>query len=148
MSAKDVMTADVLAKVQQTFNDFDDDNDGEIEVQKIESALRAYGLNPTIDEVSDILEDMNRSNTINMNTFAYIVYHLSRCSDVEKELIDAFRLFDKNATGKIPKSMVKQILTNIKRPFTDSQIDEVLNKLQDDKENIDYTSLAKELLVL
>ena len=142
MSIREFVTPQILQKMKDSFDDFDDDNDGEIETQMLERAIRSFGLNPSNDEISDVLSDVSNSNTVNFNTYAYIIYHMARSRDTEKELISAFQLFDKDGTGKIPLSLVRDILTKIKRPFTESQLETILKSLHNDNGYIDYSELA------
>lgn len=146
LSVKEFMTPEMVEKLQSAFVDFDDDGDGEVETQMLERALRAYGVNPTAQEMADILSDVSRYNTVDFNTFAYIIYHISRSSNTEDDLVEAFRLFDKDGMGKIKASQIKEILLHINRPFTDEQLDEITAGLQNDNGFVDYRELTKLLL--
>lgn len=146
MSAREIMTKEYIERLRSVFENFDDDNDGEVEIVILERALRAFGLNPTKDEMSDILSDCSRFNTINFNTFAYIVYHLVRATSTEKELINAFRLFDSDGVGKIKIELAKNILLNINRPFNEKHIEDIMKRLENDNRFIDYKELVRLLL--
>lgn len=139
MEAIDIMTPEKIKEIKSYFQDFDDDEDGEIEVQCVESALRSYGLNPTAEQMQDILADVSHSNAVNFNTFCYIVYRLSRLFTVEENLIRAFKLLDKDCTGKIPLNVFVKSLGSMKQPLTEDQKKEVLAKLPVDNGFVDYT---------
>lgn len=148
MDAIDIMTPETITEVRNYFTDFDDDGDGEIEVQCVESALRSYGLNPTAEQMQDILSDVSRSNTVNFNTFCYIVYRLSRLYTVEENLINAFKLLDKDCTGKVGVDVFEKSLTCGRHPLSDEQKKEVLSKLPVDNGFVDYVQGVKILTSL
>jgi Ca2+-binding EF-hand superfamily protein len=141
-----VPTAEQLALYKQSFGEFDDDNDGYLETSMIERALRSIGLNPTTDEMNDIMSDVSSSNKISLNGYLYIAHHVGCYSNTEKELIKAFTLFDRDGTGKIPKNVVKEVLSKIKRPLTDGQFEQLFSKLKIDNGFVDIKQLAKALL--
>jgi len=146
MSLKTFASPQNLQKMRNSFDEFDDDADGEIETQMLEKAIRAYGLNPTSEDIADILSDVSGSNTVSFNTFVFLVYHIGRCSNSLKELIAAFQLFDKDGTGKIPLTVAKDILLKLKRPFTDQQMENLLKTLHVDNGYIDYAELANHMI--
>ena len=112
----------------------------------VERALRSIGLNPTTEEMNDIMEDISSSNRVSLNTYLYIAHHVGCYSDTEKQLIKAFTLFDKDGTGKIHKTVVKEVLTKIKRPLTDGQFEKLFSTLKMDNGFVDIKELAKALL--
>lgn len=119
---------------KNAFDAFDEDRDDFVEKSEIGKLLRAIGFNPMPEEVQDMMEDI-KGDKFDFKTFLYIVYRHARECDPEQELIDAFKIFDKDGTGKIQTDAVRQILLNIKQPFTEDQINELLGQAQIDKNN-------------
>jgi len=140
------MTPDKIDQIRSAFDEFDDDNDGEIEVQMLERALRSYGLIPSPEEIEQISEDLNQSPTVSFNTFAFLVFRMSKSTNPEKELLASFRLFDRDGTGKIPYQLTRSVLTNLKRPLTEVQLETLLGNIEIDNGFIDYRVLVKRML--
>ena len=141
-----VPTPEQLDRYKASFEEFDDDKDGYIDVSMIERALRSIGLNPSSDDINDIMTDVSSSNRLSLNSYLYIAYHVGCYANTEKQLLRALTLFDKDGTGKIHKTVVKEILTSLKRPFTDGQIEKVFNTVKIDNGYINIKQLAQVLV--
>ena len=135
---------------KNAFDAFDEDRDDLVETSEIGKLLRAVGFNPMPDEVSDMMEDINAPK-FDFKTFMYIVYRHARECDPEQELVDAFKVFDKDGSGKIEVKTIKTILKNLKQPFTDDQINELLaqaqsQKIIDKNNSVKYSEFVKVML--
>lgn len=133
---------------KNAFDAFDEDRDDLVETSEIGKLLRAVGFNPMPEEVQDMMEDINAPK-FDFKTFMYIVYRHARECDPEKELVDAFKVFDKDGSGKISVNTIREILKNLKQPFTDDQINELLAQAQNliDKNNcVKYSEFVKIML--
>lgn len=141
-----LLSKEQLDKYTASFKEFDDDNDGYIETSMIERALRSISLNPTNEEMNDILQEVSNSNKLSLNGYLYIAYHVGCYSDTEKQLIKAFTLFDKDGTGKIQKTVVREVLSKIRKPLTDGQFEKLFANLKVDNGFVSIKQLAKALL--
>ncbi|EAY18525.1 EF hand family protein [Trichomonas vaginalis G3] len=147
MSFQGIVTPEQMESLQNAFDTFDSNSDNCLEPNELESALRALGFNPKKEEIQDMIEDTGNT-PIDMKAFVYIVYHHSRNVDVEKELIDSFRVFDKEGTSKLPESKIREILKNIRKPLTDDEISEILNRAQSQNGYVNYVSFVHEMMNL
>jgi Ca2+-binding EF-hand superfamily protein len=131
---------------KNAFDTFDDDRDDLVATDLIGKLIRAIGYNPLPEEVEDMQRDIGR-DTFNFNTFLYIIYRHAREADPEAELIEALRVFDKKGTGKLPEAQIRKILANLKQPFTERQIGELLGRAEiDSSGQVDYAEFAKLML--
>lgn len=132
---------------KNAFDAFDENRDERVSTDVLGKLLRAVGFNPMPEEVEDMIEDVG-ADSLNFNEFMYILYRHAREVDPEAELIDAFRVFDKNGSGYLEKDDIRQILRNLKQPFTDDQISELFEQSADitKSDKIDYKEFVKILL--
>ena len=133
---------------KNAFDAFDEDRDDLVETSEIGKLLRAVGFNPMPEEVQDMMEDIDAPK-FDFKTFMYIVYRHARECDPDQELIDAFKVFDKDGSGKINVNTIREILKNLKQPFTDDQINELLAQAQniiDKNNNVKYSEFVKVML--
>lgn len=139
------VTAEMIEKLRNAFDAFDEDGDGVLDITGMINALRALGLNPTSDELRDMKADLSGS-PVPFTTFLYIAYHHSRYVDVEGDLVNAFRVFDKEKTGRLPVKTIRDILQSIKKPFNDTQIDDILKHCDVSNGMVDYAELVNVIL--
>ena len=145
MTISQTISLSFLDEAKNAFDVFDDNKDGYIESRLIERALRALGFNPTSDEMVDILRDVD-NRMISYFAFLYIIYRHSRNVDTAGELIDALEILDKDSSGFIYVEDLVRLCKSIRRPFTDEQIQSVLNDSEVVKGKVNYADFVQKLL--
>ena len=131
---------------KNAFDAFDENRNSFIETADLGKLLRAVGFNPTPEEIEDMIEDAG-STKLDFNSFLYIASRHAREVEPEQELVDAFRVFDKDGTGKLKTDTIRKILRNLKQPFTEDQIAELLGQATIDKQDcIKYKDFVKVML--
>lgn len=142
-----VIPTNEIDNYHNAFDAFDDNSDGKINKEFLEPLLRSLGYNPFPAEVEDMLLDLGSDNTFDFDSFMVIVSRHSRSVDPEKELLDIFKSLDKERTGRLEVSFVKNILENIKNPLTKEQIENLFEDLRVDEDGtIDYEVLVDKML--
>lgn len=140
-----VIPAEERQNYKNAFDAFDEDRDDKITCDVLGKLLRALGYNPYPEEVEDMIEDVGGDGKIDFDSFMYLVTKHAREADPVRELVDAFRVFDKDGTGKLPRDTLRKILKNLKQPFTDDQISELFSKAGKDSD-IDYANFVNLML--
>jgi calmodulin len=145
-SSGPVFTAEERENFKNAFDAFDDNRDDLIHADVLGKLLRAVGFNPLPEEVEDMIKDVGTA-TIDFNSFLYLLARHARCVDPEAELVDAFKLFDKQGTGKLKAEEIKKILQNLKQPFTEDQINMLFSQTEiDEKGLVKYEDFVKVML--
>jgi len=136
------------ANFKNAFDAFDEDRYGIIPPELLGKLLRAVGFNPYPEEVEDMIEDVKSNDAqLNFDAFLYMLRHHARSVDPEGELVDAFRVFDKDGKGRLKVDMIRSILKSIKQPFTDDQIVELISQADvDTSQSIAYRDFVKLML--
>lgn len=132
-----------LRSFKRAFDHYDKDKDGSIDANDFKSALKMVGIIPTSDELEAMLQDINNEK-ITLVDFVAVIYYFLRGADTREELIKAFAVFDKDKDGLIDVQTAKDILTNLKHPVPEEQVDELMKKL-DQNGKIDYAQMICEL---
>ena len=140
------ITEELYRDIQDCFDIYDQDGDGSVSVKELPKMIRALGANPSPEEIEDMLEEFDSNETMEIDEFTYIAAHHLRACDAETELVNSFRIFDRDNTGKISVDMVKKILKNISVPLTDEQIEKLLRKTGTESDMVDYRKLAEVML--
>ena len=146
MAEDTIFSAEDKENFKNAFDAFDENRDDLVSTDVLGKLLRAIGFNPMPEEVEDMIEDIGAS-TFDFNSFMYIVYRHAREADPEGELVDAFRVFDKDGTGKLKTDVIRKILRNLKQPFTEDQIRELLSQAEiDGNDCVKYEEFVKVML--
>ena len=140
-----IITIDKLEKLHSVFDAYDEDNDGRIDYDMLETLIRAVGFNPTPEEVEDMILDVQK-RPFSFCQYLYIVYLHSRAACVEEELVNAFEVFDRNKSGRLPVATIRSILENTRQPFTSDQIDDLLDQADVQNDEADYVKLVHAIL--
>ena len=149
MTKEPAFTPEQLAEYREAFNIFDRDGDGHITAKELATVLRSLGQNPSKSEIDDIMRevDVSGNGTIEFEEFIGIMDRQVHHGDVEEEILDAFRAFDKDQDGKIAASELAHILKNIGEPLSQEEVDEMIAQADLHKNGvIDYVEYVHLML--
>ncbi|XP_069114920.1 calmodulin-like [Argopecten irradians] len=118
------------ARLREAFRMFDPEDNGTVRPERLEALMQVLGLNPTKEEVNDLLKDMDidGDGMLNFNDFSIRMKTVMADTDVEAELRTAFKVFDKDESGKISFEELKSALTSIGEKLTDDEVKEMLRE--------------------
>lgn len=118
-----------------------------IEAKYLGSILISLNYHVTQQQLNNYITEFNECGNISFNNFILILEDLFTI-DNEKELIEAFRIFDVDNTGFINKYKLIEILKTIGNILNDDEINDLLKLTSiDDAGNIDYHKLVKKMLI-
>ena len=98
----DRISQEDIARLMEAFNQHDADRDGFISTQELGQVLHTLGQNPTDAELQDLAYamDTNADGTIDLPEFLNMM-SIKMCeANVEDEILEAFRVFDKVGKDK------------------------------------------------
>ena len=136
MASDNKMSEEQIAELKQAFNEFDVDGGGTINTTELGYAMRAMGMNPTEQELLDLINQVNTSSLliylfIKFDNFNFIQYDTDESGMIEfpefcnmmsdkmntvndADMIRmAFRVLDKYGTGTISSKNFKHLMTHI-----------------------------------
>lgn len=130
---------------------FDRDNDGRISCTELGTIMRALGRSPTEAEVNEHIKRLDPKHTsfVHFADFANLMDELPPMDpmQVEKELVEAFRVFDREGTGIIPTAELRHIVTTLGEKLTEQEADEMVREADPDNSGtVDYAVFIKKLL--
>ncbi|CAL9732385.1 calmodulin [Monosporozyma unispora] len=138
------LTEEQIAEFKEAFALFDKDNNGFISSSELATVMRSLGLSPSEAEVADLMNeiDVDGNHKIEFSEFLALMSRQLKSTDSEQELLEAFKVFDKNGDGLISAAELKHVLTSIGEKLTDGEVDDMLREVSDGSGEIDIQQFA------
>jgi calmodulin len=113
---------------------FDKDGDGTISSKELSTVMRSLGQNPTEAEVLDMIKqvDANGNGKIDFPEFLVMMERKAKEADPEKELKEAFDVFDKDKDGLITNNELHGAMRNLGENLSQNEIDEMMREADKD----------------
>ena len=148
MSSNQIFLQDERRKLMKEILDlYDPNNEGFINSNDTSKILQAMGRTLEEDDEQNFLQAADPDNTgkITKDNFLATVEALfSLSKDDVNDLLEAFKIFDINNTGKISVKDFKKILVKIGQAFSEEEADDIIKYINVDKEgNIDYADFIQ-----
>jgi len=119
------------------FDQFDKDKKGYVMVIQVGLVMNAMQLDYEEKSMRKIIRkfDADGSGKLEFNEFCALVYTLANTVDketLEKELREAFRLFDKERNGFISRDSMKALLREIDDKLTEAELNAAIDEIDED----------------
>ncbi|XP_030759279.1 troponin C-like isoform X7 [Sitophilus oryzae] len=134
---QDELPAEQVAVLRKAFEAFDSQKSGSIPCDMVADILRIMGqpfdkkiLEELIEEV-----DADKSGRLEFEEFVTLAAKFIVEEDdeaMQKELKEAFRLYDKEGNGYIPTSCLREILRELDDQLTDGELDMMIEEIDTD----------------
>jgi len=125
------LSEEEIADLKEAFAMFDTDGNGTIDSKELREVMRSLGANPSLRDVREMIDsvDDNGNGTIDFEEFLLLMKSrgMGGKSDPEKELRDAFRVFDKDDSGSISRAELKLLMLKLGQNLTENEIDQMMD---------------------
>jgi len=123
-------TEDQLDELKECFALFDRQGINLIAAGDLGNALRAMGQTPTEAELQEMLQESNLDDNGNLNLDEYVRLvgsrGIKREQEMEEELEEALRVFDREGLGKIDAEDLKMALRTYGEVLEDDDVNEMM----------------------
>ena len=146
---EEYITEEQRKDFQDIFDQFDKDKDGKISGKELKNAMVSMGQSPTDDEINEMMRevDLNQDGKIDFDEFMILMTKSSPDTQNEEEVINAFRVFDKEGNGLIASSELKHIMMTIGDKMTEEEADEMVNEADIDEDGmINYEEFVRMMM--
>jgi len=114
-------------KWKEAFDLFDRDGDGRITTGELGTVMRALGENPTQAEVAEIIKEVG-GGSVDFNGFKNLMHKHHKDVDAEKEMRDAFKVFDRDGRGEVSTQELRAVLTSMGEKLTEEEVDPIIRQ--------------------
>ena len=125
------LTREQISEFKEVFSMFDKDKDGTISAKDLLKVMRSLGQNPSEAEVQNMINDIDVDGSGNIDFKEFLIMMAKKMKDnnEEDELIEAFKVFDKDGNGFISAAELRHVMTNLGAKLTDDDVDEIIRKV-------------------
>ncbi|PNF20521.1 Troponin C, isoform 2 [Cryptotermes secundus] len=133
----DDLPPEQIEVLKKAFDAFDREKSGSISTNMVEEILRLMGQpfnRNTLEELIDEV-DADKSGRLEFEEFITLAAKFIIEEDaeaMEKELREAFRLYDKEGNGYIPTSCLREILRELDDQLTSDELDMMIEEIDSD----------------
>uniref|UniRef100_M0RCJ6 EF-hand domain-containing protein n=1 Tax=Rattus norvegicus TaxID=10116 RepID=M0RCJ6_RAT len=124
----DQLTEEQIAEFKEAFPLFDRDGDQTVTTKELGMVMGSLGQNPTEAELQDMISevDADGNGTINFPEFLTMMARKMKGTDVEEEIREAFRVFDKD--GYTSAAEFRHVMTTLGEKLTDEEVDGMIRE--------------------
>ncbi|XP_020296022.1 caltractin isoform X2 [Pseudomyrmex gracilis] len=128
------LTEDQKTDIKDAFDLFDPDETGKIATKELKVAMRALGFEPTKEELKKLITDVDPEGLgkVSYEDFLDVMTVKMSEKDSKDEILQAFRLFDDDDTGKISFKNLKRVAHELGETLTDEEIQEMIDEADKD----------------
>ena len=126
--------ADRIKEYKEAFEIFDKNKDGNITANELANVMKSLNMDPTEDELHEMIDevDLDGNGEIDFEEFVTLMNRRSKETDTEEDVINAFKMFDKDMEGKISVTEIRHIIKEYDEELDDDVLDEMLREADSD----------------
>jgi calmodulin len=139
----------ILNEYRQAFEMFDKDKDGSITAKELAMVMRSLNQEPNDSDLEEMINDVdeNGNGKIEFDEFVNLMHRRNKETDTEEEVINAFKVFDKEGNGNISTTELRHIMTTLGDKITEEEIDEMLREADIDGDGfINYEEFVRMMM--
>lgn len=108
----------------------DKDGDGTITSTELGAVMRSLGQQPTEAALKQMISevDADGSGTIDFAEFLTLMSRKMKSADSQAEILEAFKVFDKDGSGKISADELRQVMNNLGEKLSDEEVSEMIRE--------------------
>ncbi|KAG5866331.1 hypothetical protein JTB14_029091 [Gonioctena quinquepunctata] len=146
-----------MKEFREAFRLFDKDGDGSITKEELGRVMRSLGQFARTEELQQMLQevDIDGDGNVSFEEFVDIAWsagagsdpdHVQSSEEEEKELRDAFRVFDKHNRGYITASDLRAVLQCLGEDLSEEEIEDMIKEVDVDGDGrIDFYEFVNAL---
>jgi calmodulin len=139
------LSEEKLMEYRVAFEFFDKDSDGQINTNELNTIMKSLGQNVNEKQLEEIIQeiDADGSGSMDFNEFIFLIIKKMKDLDLEEEMKEAFKVFDKDGNKVLTSHEMRQIFMNMKG-IPESEIEMMIKEADLDGDGqIDYEEFLR-----
>lgn len=139
------LSEDKQIECKEVFDLFDKEKEGLISVESLGDAMRALGANPTQNEINEMIREIKpHDGKVEFKDFLDQFAKKMKDPDTEEDLLESFKIFDREGNGIISREEFKHIMMTLGENFSEENAEEMLREADRNNEGfIRYYDFVK-----
>ncbi|XP_019068249.1 calmodulin-like protein 8 isoform X1 [Solanum lycopersicum] len=121
-----------LLQFKEAINLFDKDVHGCITIEELATVIRSLDENPTEEElchmISEVDADHHDNGTMEFIEFLNLITKKMKETDLEEELKEVFKVFDKDQNGFISATDLRHVMINLGEKLTEEEAQHMIRE--------------------
>mmetsp|Transcript_50815 Transcript_50815/g.91737 ORF Transcript_50815/g.91737 Transcript_50815/m.91737 type:complete len:477 (+) Transcript_50815:62-1492(+) len=136
----DQLTEEQIAELKEAFFLFGGNT---ISVNQLGTVMRSLGQNPTEAELQDMIQEIG-DDKLDFAQFLTLMARKMKETDTEAELVEVFKVFDRDGTGFISAAELRHVMVQLGEKVTDDEIDDMISEADVDGDGqINYEEFVR-----
>ena len=135
--------------LEKIFKLFDEDEDGFVEMTNVGEMLRSAGaifMDPDLEKPLKKIRNTNGADLCTFDDFKTLYAEFSKSDETVDDIVEAFKFWDDDGSGKIPVDVVRQSLTTLGDRLNEDEMNAMIKEADpSDIGFIDYEEYSKVL---
>jgi len=134
-----------IEEYKETFEMFDLDKDGTITADELQEVMKSMGRLFSRKEVKEMIAevDVDDSGSIEFDEFLLM---MCRDEDSEFELLEAFKVFDKDGDGEVTANEVRDVLAKFGQKLSDAELEAMMAEVDRNGDGVISFAEFKQLM--
>merc|ERR1711892_24822 len=139
--ATEGLTEEELQEYRDIFSFFDRDGGGSITTVELGQVMRTFGWTPTEGELQELIGEIDQDGNgcITFNEFVWLMTREIHDGEIEEEIREAFRVFDREGHGFITVPDLTEVLQKLGEKLSTEECQELIDEADIDGDgNVNY----------
>merc|ERR1711953_819431 len=115
-----------VQEIRATFDLFDQDNSGSIDREELGDVFKSLGQRYSDAELDEMIAENDNSGSIEFGEFLQLMRRRMRDTDTEEELVEAFKVFDRDSNGLITVQELRMVMKQIGENLSEKDCKEII----------------------
>lgn len=145
----DDIPEDRRKEYKDAFEMFDRDKDGTITAKELANVMCSLNQDPTEEELNEMIAevDLDGNGEIDFEEFVTLMNRRSKETDTEEEVLNAFKVFDKEGNGLISITDLRHIMMTLGDQLNEEEVDDMLREADTDGDGfINYEDFIRRMM--